>query len=138
MRRMSEDLPAAGPVSCPNCAAPMASVTHGPTTFDQCNDCGGLWFDLLEHRHLRDEDPHAADIDVKPAAAISADEQLHAPLRTCPRCHVKMTRLKDADRRDVIYDYCAVCNGTFFDAGEFKRYASKASILGGLFGKLGL
>ena len=44
---------------------------------------------------------------------------------------MKMTRLKDTDRRDVIYDYCAVCNGTFLEAGEFRRYAKR-----GLFDRL--
>lgn len=116
----------------------MGSVAHGPTTFDQCNACGGLWFDLLEHRHLRDEDPHAAEIDVMPAGEMSVEDQLHVPQRTCPRCHVKMTRLKDTDRRDAIYDYCSICNGTFFDAGEFKRYVSKTPAFSNFLHKLGL
>lgn len=131
------DLPeSAGPLACPNCTKPMTSITHGKTTFDQCSACGGIWFDLMEHRHVRDEDPHATEIDVKPAAHASEVEQFKAPRRTCPRCRIAMTRLKDVDRRDVIYDYCAVCNGTFFDAGDFRRYASKR-FLGGLLGKLG-
>lgn len=129
------DAPATQP-KCPACGQPMSSVTHGPTTFDQCAGCGGLWFDLMEHRHLRDEDPKAAEIDVRPAPAVGEAEQLAAPKRTCPRCHVAMTRLKDVDRRDVIYDYCSICNGTFFDAGEFKRYVTKTE--GGLLKRLGL
>ena len=134
------DAGSATPLLCPKCRQTMKATTHttprGSTTFEQCDACGGIWFDLMEHRHVRDEDPHAAEIDVRPAANISAEEQLKAPMRTCARCRIPMTRLKDVDRRDVIYDYCSVCNGTFFEAGEFRRYASKPFMVG-LLGKLG-
>jgi uncharacterized protein len=55
----------------------------------------------------------------------------------CPRCKVLMTHLRDVDQRDVEYEYCVVCNGAFFDAGEFSQYrdASWLGTLERMFGK---
>lgn len=117
---------------CPKCAKAMHRIEFESVAVDRCESCGGLWFDLLEHRHLRDEFPNADALDTRPAPPISEEDQNKAPLLGCPRCRVQMTRLKDTDRRDVIYDYCAVCKGTFFEAGEFRRYARKG-LLGRLF-----
>ena len=101
---------------------------------DRCTGCHGLWFDLMEQRHLRAA-TGAERIDTG-APDAGAAQNPRAKVN-CPRCTAPMTHLRDVDRRDVEYEYCAVCNGTFFDAGEFSRYAD-VSFIGSLkrmFGK---
>ena len=39
---------------------------------------------------------------------------------TCPRCNVKMEKLK---KNDVIIDICKKCNGMWLDDGEIQRLA---------------
>jgi Zn-finger nucleic acid-binding protein len=104
---------------CPKCRAPMLPVTVQDITVDRCTACKGIWFDLMEHRRLRDVKGSEAidtgsppsDPNAKPATKLK-----------CPRCTAPMTRLRDVDNRSIEYEYCAVCNGAFFDAGEFRQY----------------
>jgi hypothetical protein len=49
----------------------------------------------------------------------------------CPRCHTRMMRMVDPGHPDVSYESCAICYGSFFDAGEFREVAEAG---GGLLG----
>ena len=120
-------------LSCPKCASAMEPVTHGDVTVDRCTACKGLWFDLMEHRHLRGAQG-AAGIDVgSPVSGAKTDAQRQI---ACPKCAARMTHLRDVDNRTIAYEYCTVCNGVFFDAGEFARYRD-AGFLGTLRGMFG-
>lgn len=116
-------------LTCPKCRSAMAPVTFEEITVDRCTACGGLWFDVMEQRQLR-ERPGSQVIDTGPAQLASVP---HPPAGTmiCPRCSAAMTRLKDVDNRSIEYEYCAVCNGAFFDGGEFRQYKDN-SFLGSL------
>jgi Zn-finger nucleic acid-binding protein len=116
-------------LTCPKCRGTMAPVTFEEITVDRCTGCGGLWFDVMEQRHLKDR-PGSESIDTAPAQPKGAPHPPAAKM-TCPCCNVPMTRLKDVDRRDVEYEYCTVCNGAFFDGGEFRHYKD-TSFLGSL------
>ena len=41
-------------------------------------------------------------------------------LFNCPRCNVKMEKLK---KNDIIIDICKKCNGMWLDEGEIQRLA---------------
>jgi uncharacterized protein len=111
---------------CPKCRAPMESVRFHDITVDRCTACKGLWFDLMEHRHLRQIKGAADAIDIGPARA---GEHVDQPVKmNCPRCTAPMTRLRDVDDRQIVYEYCTICNGAFFDAGEFRHYAQHSFI----------
>ena len=117
-------------LTCPKCAGAMEPVTHGDITVERCTVCKGIWFDLMEQRRLRTA-PGAAAIDTgSPVAGSRTDEHRRI---TCPKCRTGMTHLRDVDNRTIEYEYCAVCNGAFFDAGEFVRYRD-AGFLGTLRG----
>lgn len=107
----------------------MAPVTFEEITVDRCTACGGLWFDVMEQRRLKDR-PGSEAIDTATAASAKT---AHPPgtKMTCPCCNVPMTRLKDVDRRNIEYEYCSICNGAFFDGGEFRQYKD-TSFLGSL------
>ncbi len=116
-------------MSCPKCRRAMEAVTFEEIIVDRCTACGGLWFDVMEQRRLKDR-PGSEAIDTAPAQPSGA---AHPPAAAmiCPCCNVPMTRLKDVDRRDIEYEYCTICNGAFFDGGEFRQYKD-SSFLGSL------
>ncbi len=115
-------------LTCPKCRGAMAPVTFEEITVDRCTGCGGLWFDVMEQRRLKDR-PGSEAIDTAPTTATAT----HSPAAKmiCPCCNAPMTRLKDVDRRDIEYEYCTICNGAFFDGGEFRHYKD-SSFLGSL------
>lgn len=47
-------------------------------------------------------------------------------LFTCPRCKIKMKKLK---KRNIIIDVCAKCKGMWLDAGEMEKLAAIANKL---------
>ena len=106
-------------ITCPKCASPMETVTYQDITVDRCTGCRGLWFDLMEQRHLRGVAGAEAIDTGSPVAGSRTDAQRKI---TCPKCRTPMTHQRDVDNRTIEYEYCAVCNGAFFDAGEFARY----------------
>jgi len=119
---------AAKTLACPKCRATMAPVTFEEITVDRCTGCGGLWFDVMEQRRLKDR-PGSEAIDTAPTTATATSPP--AAKMICPCCNVPMTRLKDVDRRDIEYEYCTICNGAFFDGGEFRHYKD-SSFLGSI------
>jgi Zn-finger nucleic acid-binding protein len=119
-------------LECPKCLSAMQPVTHGDVTVDRCPACGGLWFDIMEHRHLR-EAAGSEKIDRgSPEQGARTNEQRRV---VCPKCGTQMTHQRDVDDRSIEYEYCSVCNGAFFDAGEFARYRDEGFLatLRGLF-----
>ena len=40
-------------MKCPKCGADMEKVTHQAIEVDRCTGCKGIWFDMLEHEHLK-------------------------------------------------------------------------------------
>jgi Zn-finger nucleic acid-binding protein len=114
---------------CPNCRNVMKPVTFEEITVDRCVSCGGLWFDVMEQRHLKDR-PGSEKIDTAPAHAAHAPHRPASKMK-CPCCDAPLTRLKDTDNRNIEYEYCTVCNGAFFDGGEFRKYKD-TSFLGSL------
>jgi Zn-finger nucleic acid-binding protein len=130
---MSDESSAAGvgrkARACPKCRNVMKPITFEDITVDRCVSCGGLWFDLMEQRHLKDR-PGSEAIDTAPDRPKGATPAPAAKMK-CPDCDAPLTRLKDVDRRDIEYEYCVVCNGAFFDGGEFRHYKDH-SFLGSL------
>ncbi len=120
---------AAKTITCPKCQGAMAPVTFEEITVDRCTSCGGLWFDVMEQRRLRDR-PGSQVIDTAPAQSTGAPNPPAAQM-ICPCCNVPLTRLKDVDNRSIEYEYCTICNGAFFDGGEFREYKD-TSFLGSL------
>jgi Zn-finger nucleic acid-binding protein len=121
-------------LSCPKCNSPFEQVTFQDITVDRCTSCHGLWFDLMEHRHLRKLAGSEAIDTGDPKRGTASNRQTKID---CPKCKSPMSHMRDTDRRDIEYEYCSVCNGLFFDAGEFARY-KETSFLGSLrsmFGK---
>jgi Zn-finger nucleic acid-binding protein len=107
-------------LSCPKCSGAMEEITLGETAVDRCTRCGGMWFDLMEQHRLRAMSG-AEKLDT--GSAERGRKMNEQTKLKCPRCHNPMSHQRDTDHREIEYEYCSVCNGSFFDAGEFKQYA---------------
>ncbi len=106
-----------GAMRCPKCRADMEQITYEGTEIDRCTICNGIWFDQGEIRQLRSKKAAAAidigDPSVGQQTNIIDDYQ-------CPRCSGPMKKRVDPNQRHIWYETCRECNGSFFDAGEFK------------------
>jgi uncharacterized protein len=106
-------------MNCPKCASEMKPSELKEVEYDQCTRCGGLWFDALEAEEL---------VEIKGAAKIDSGNPKKGKESNkkrnidCPVCNVRMTKTQDREHPEIQLETCAVCNGSFFDAGEFKDF----------------
>jgi len=109
-----------GAMRCPKCRCDMAQIDIEGTIIDRCTSCSGIWFDEGELEVLNN--PRAAtDIDTGEAGL---GKQYNAiDNYRCPRCGGHMDKKVDAQQRHIWYETCLECNGSFFDAGEFRDLA---------------
>ena len=103
-------------MECPKCNAAMVKVTFAQIEVDRCTACKGLWFDAMEHEHLKDING-SEQIDVGQPSASGDDTRRKLK---CPACHALMINMVDHEQPHIHYESCSVCYGVFFDAGEFK------------------
>lgn len=106
-------------MQCPKCRSKMLPVEIDGIVVDRCAGCGGLWFDLREHEHLK-EVAGAERIDTgssERGAAMDAVRDID-----CPRCLTPMVKLGFIDQPEIQHEQCSVCGGAYLDAGEFADY----------------
>ena len=103
-------------MDCPKCTGAMETVKVDQYEVDRCSACGGLWFDLREHEHLKNI-PGSERIDTGVAAGGASAPALKVD---CPRCHTGMIQMAFPDQPHIRYEMCSVCHGLYLDAGEFK------------------
>ena len=106
-----------GAMRCPKCKSDMDQIEYEGTEVDRCTLCNGIWFDAGEMELMQN----------KKAAAIidSGDAKTGKKSNTidryrCPRCSGAMVKMVDSKQRHIWYETCDSCNGSFFDAGEFR------------------
>lgn len=115
-------------MKCPKCREPMEIVVFEGVEVDRCTGCKGIWFDNREAETLKAmKGSEAIDIG-DPKVGRSFNERGAVP---CPRCTTPMVRMVDVDQPHIWYERCSVCNGVYFDAGEFRDY--KEHTLGDVF-----
>ena len=97
----------------------MEKVQYESIEVDRCTDCQGIWFDMLEHEHLKAiEGSEEIDIgDPEVGKQTNIVDQI-----TCPVCESRMIRMVDGRQPHIWFESCTVCYGVFFDAGEFRDY----------------
>lgn len=103
-------------MECPKCQARMEQVRFEDVEVDRCVRCGGLWFDRLEHEELKRR-PGSEEIDTGPtwqASMHDSQEKVY-----CPVDGTLMVPMVDPGKPPVRMESCPVCQGAFFDAGEF-------------------
>ncbi len=102
-------------MECPKCSGEMVGVVVDDVTVDQCEGCGGMWFDLGE----------VASLDGRGAlAALDTGDPRTGRLMNlvtkidCPRCSIELVPLYDPRQPHIRYEACRKCHGAYFDAGE--------------------
>jgi PAT family beta-lactamase induction signal transducer AmpG len=106
-----------GRMRCPKCRADMEPIDYQGTEIDRCTICNGIWFDRGEMEQLRNAKA-AKEIDT---GSREVGKQLNSiDDYDCPRCGGTMKKMVDPDQRHIWFETCRDCNGSFFDAGEFK------------------
>ena len=104
-------------MNCPKCDGQLVLVRQETIEIDRCNQCGGLWFDMLEAERLR-KTKHAASVDTGDADVGDAKNEIGNI--ECPRDKARMIRMVDMQQYHIWYESCPVCYGKWFDAGEFR------------------
>jgi Zn-finger nucleic acid-binding protein len=106
-------------MECPKCNSDMEKITYEKIQVDRCTKCKGIWFDMLEHEHLKAiEDSQSIDTgESKVGKEYNKIQKID-----CPVCHTQMIRMVDRKQPHISYEACTICYGVFFDAGEFRDY----------------
>jgi Zn-finger nucleic acid-binding protein len=95
----------------------MEIFTQMGVEIDQCGNCGGVWMDQGEWTKMtRGRGKDAV--------------KLHVVNRTvadlpCPRCGNVLEMGSHSEHTDFLIDYCAHCQGCFFDRGELARLLAR-------------
>src|SRR5438067_315826 len=106
-------------MDCPKCGALMQLVEFGGVEIDRCTGCGGIWLDPMEPEQLR---ALAGSESIDTGSAARGARMNDAEEVDCPRCRVSLFRVRNPG--GLILDQCPRCHGTYFDAGEFRRFKS--------------
>jgi hypothetical protein len=101
-------------MKCIKCEGTLRLVRIDEIEVDQCDTCGGIWFDSGELAKIVGR----KDVDAlrTKARASKADDQKRA---SCPRCRGegKLVQIRSLTS-DIHIDTCAVCGGEWLDGGE--------------------
>lgn len=106
-------------MNCPKCTSAMEKVEYQSIEIDRCKSCHGIWLDWLEAEQLK---------NLKGSEQIDIGEARQGKIYNkidkieCPKCHTQMGKMVDNHQPHIWYEYCDLCFGIFFDAGEFRDY----------------
>lgn len=106
-------------MNCPKCNAVMELVTVESVQVDRCTGCGGLWFDMLEHEHLKALGDSERIDSADPARGKAQDVLRKID---CPRCKTGMIAMVFPAQPQIHYEMCSTCHGLYLDAGEFADF----------------
>jgi uncharacterized protein len=104
-------------MNCPKCGSEMELVIFENIEVDRCENCCGIWFDMLEKEDLsKIENSETIDIGEQQIG------EMYNQIRQidCPKCNVRMIQMIDKAQFHIHYESCPSCYGVFFDAGEFR------------------
>jgi Zn-finger nucleic acid-binding protein len=111
---------------CPNENSEMQPVKveshYGqPVILDQCQVCGGIWFDRLELYSVKQgqaQNLEALDIEKLRAPSLIEKSEL-----ICPRDHARLIQFVDPYfPREIIIVRCPLCDGLWLNRGQFTKY----------------
>lgn len=106
-------------MKCPKCNEEMRGNNHKGIDYEQCEGCGGLWFDALEAEELVE----IQDADQIDTGDPKVGKQMGKKYEVkCPTCNCIMMPVHDVEQPHIKLESCPSCYGTFFDAGEFKDF----------------
>jgi len=88
---------------------------------DQCEGCGGIWFDAFEL--FRVKLGEAQEIESLDPDRLRTPSEIEDPRLLCPRDRTALVLYKDPNfPRELILTRCPKCQGFWLNRGEFTRY----------------
>ncbi len=111
---------------CPNDRTEIHQVkivSHygGPIIVDQCEKCGGIWFDEAEL--FRAKQGEAEKIEVLNTEILRTPSMIDNPNLICPRDDSAMHRFTDKYfPQDIVLVRCPSCQGIWLNRGTFTKY----------------
>jgi len=111
---------------CPNDNAEMHQVkilaNYGqPLFLDQCEKCGGIWFDESELYRAKQEE--AEKIDSLDADIFKAATTVDNSVHNCPKDGARLFHFTDRNfPAGIIVERCPVCDGFWLNRGEFTKF----------------
>ena len=111
---------------CPNDNIEMHQVKieshYGqPVILEQCDKCGGLWFD--ESELYRAKQGEAEKIELLDSEILWASSTIANSKHICPRDQAELSRFTDRYFPEgIIVERCPVCSGFWLNRGEFAKY----------------
>lgn len=113
-------------MQCPTCAKNLKPVSvpskYGQTmVVDQCETCGGIWFDEWELFPI--DASSITKIDKLDEKKLTTKTPPQAGLNKCPKCDVQLQLLKDPlIPKKIEMLRCSKCNGFWMNRGEASEY----------------
>ncbi|MBI5876001.1 MAG: zf-TFIIB domain-containing protein [Deltaproteobacteria bacterium] len=114
-------------LTCPECGNGLkqvyAEANYGRILLlDQCDVCGGIWFDTWELYYLKDAE--AKRLDAVNINSLLAGTPMQKGLSLCPRrCGAALEPFQDPNLpADSRINRCARCNGLWLNRGELVKY----------------
>jgi Zn-finger nucleic acid-binding protein len=111
---------------CPNDKTEMHEVKivshYGqPIIVDQCERCGGIWFD--ESELFRAKQGEAEKIEVLNTEILRTPSTIENSNLICPRDQTAMNRFTDKYfPQDIVLVRCPSCHGIWINRGTFTKY----------------
>jgi Zn-finger nucleic acid-binding protein len=113
-------------MNCPHDNAPMHQVqitaNYGqPLFLDQCDCCGGIWFDESELYRARQGE--ADKVDLLDTYILTKSTPIVNPVHCCPKDGTNLIRFTDPNfPAGIIVERCPSCNGFWLNRGEFTKF----------------
>lgn len=114
-------------LTCPECGNGLkqvyAEANYGRILLlDQCDVCGGIWFDNWELYYLKDAE--AKRLDMVNINSLLTNSPMQKGSGVCPRrCDVALVPFQDPNLpADSRINRCARCNGLWLNRGELAKY----------------
>jgi Zn-finger nucleic acid-binding protein len=92
-----------------------------PIFLDQCDKCGGLWFDKAEL--YRAKQGQADKIELVNTQSLWTPSVIEHSRLFCPRDGAQLIQLQDKNLpKGIIIERCPSCDGFWLNRGEFCKY----------------
>jgi len=87
---------------------------------EQCQSCGGMWFDAYEHHRVADD--QVAQLDSLNTKALARSTNIAGTL-ICPKDGTELKPFVDINfPADIVVESCPHCDGLWFNCGELSAY----------------
>jgi Zn-finger nucleic acid-binding protein len=111
---------------CPNDRTELRQVKTvghygGPIIVDQCEKCGGIWFE--ESELFRAKQGEAEKIEMLNTGILRTPSTFENSTLICPRDKAAMHRFTDKYfPQDIVLVRCPLCHGIWLNRGMFTKY----------------